>query len=136
MALRHLAVSMAGYAFALATRAGLSPEEAARFWLEAVSSTGSDGSVASPEEIEANARRDATTMEMINGNAALSREGEVWCIQVDAGGDRADLERWGASLDFWARWLTEQGRLLAQRDGRRSTTRLEGSTLHIEESPL
>ena len=131
--LRHVALMFAGYSFALAERAGMSPEDAADFWLTAVSAIEPAERAATPEEVERIAKRDAAYLAIMHRGAELARTaGPTWSLAVDVSGDLENLERFGTPREFWVRWLAAQQQQFSLRDGYTSRLWLEGEELHEE----
>ena len=131
--LRHVALMFAGYAFALAERAGMSAEDAADLWLTAVSAIDPAERDATAEEVERIAKRDAAYLAMMHRGAELVRtEDRAWSLTIDVSGDLEELERFGTSREFWVRWLAAQQRQFSLRDGYTSRLWLEGERLREE----
>lgn len=131
--LRHLALMFAGYAFALAERAGMSAQDAADFWLTGVSAIDPAESPATAEEVKEIARRDAAHLGMIHRRAALQRASDgTWALAVDVSGDLDEIRRFGSTPEFWVGWLAAQQRQFSLRDGYAARLWLEGETLREE----
>lgn len=127
--LRYHWTHYVGYAFALAQRAGMSPEEAARLWMEPFLSGREERPERTPQELERWVRENAAAMQIFHGNARLEREGNIWIMRVSLEEDRQNLELWGAALDFFGRWAGEQVRLLGTVQGFKARGWLEGETM-------
>ncbi len=123
-----------GYAFALAQKAGLSPEAAARIFMQPVLDEGQTTFQADAAQLEQQAKQNATMMALLHGagNVHLERDGDTWLLKAALGDFRQKLENWGVSLEFFARWLGEQARLIGGPKGIAYSSWLEGDTLHIQ----
>ncbi len=125
-----------GYAFALAQKAGLTPEEAAQFFMEphradyATTST----SISRDEILEQQARSSAVSMAVSHGNnnVQLEHDNDTWVIKVMLMQDKPILEQWGVSLEFLTRWLGEQARLIGEPKGVVYTCWLVGEVLNVQ----
>jgi len=132
-ALRHHVTMWHGYAFALAQKANLSPEEAAHFFMEGhapiIVATPTD-----PAMLAQYARQTATTLALIGegNNVFLEQVGERWLIKSVITADRPNLERWGAALDFFVRWLAEHSRMIGEPKRIEYTLWLDGDVLHVQ----
>lgn len=115
--LRRVILSLTGFALGQGLDTGRSPEEVARELLAVFPSAEPALSSASPEEVEHEARDFAAAMEMAHGNVVLVRDENVWTTRTTVAQDRTDLERWGASIENWARFVVEQERRRAERMG-------------------
>ena len=121
-----------GYAFALAQKAGLTPEEAAQMFMESHRTSNATLS-SSAEMLEQQAQSNAISMAVSNGrsNVRLERDANRWLIKILLTQDRPIIEQWGASLAFLARWLQEQARLIGEPKGIAYKCWLDGEVLHV-----
>ncbi len=125
-----------GYAFALAQKVGLTPEEAAQFFMEphradyATPST----SISRDEILEMQARNSAMSMAVSHGgsNVQLESDNDTWLVKVMLAQDKSIIEQWGISLEFLARWLGEQARLIGEPKGVVYTCWLDGEVLNVQ----
>lgn len=83
----------AGYALALAQKAGQSPEEAARFFMEPLSDTSASHIPANAETLERQARGSAAHMALMHGesNVELEHDGDRWIVKMLLTHDKAHL---------------------------------------------
>jgi hypothetical protein len=124
--LRRHSLNLAGYAFALARRQGIGPEEAARLWMEPRMHSSTDNGI----EVEAWLERNAAGMALFHGGAYLTRAEGGWTMRVEVGAELAPLQTWEA-VDYWVRWMAEQAQILAMPRGLRATAGLEGTILAV-----
>ncbi|EFH84344.1 hypothetical protein [Ktedonobacter racemifer] len=124
------------YACALAQQGKLSPEDAARLFMQPVSLTA--GEQADAQVLERQARQSATVMVLMHGasNVSLEREDDSWLLKAALGVLRDHLDSWHVELAFFAHWLNEQARLVGLAKGIDYTTWLEGDVLHMRLSLL
>jgi hypothetical protein len=125
----------AGYALALAQKAGLSPEEAARFFMEPLSDTSASHIWANAETLERQTRGSAAHMALMHGesNVELTHDGDKWIVRTLLTHDKAHLtELWGTSMEFFAHWVQEQARIVGRPKGIEYTCWLEGETLCVQ----
>lgn len=128
--LRRHCMNLAGYAFSLARRQGLSPEEALRLWMEpAMQRSGGH-----PLDARTWIERNAAAMKIFHRNVDIARDDETWVMRVDVGDELPPLEAWGA-VDYWAAWMIAQARVVAARQGLNASGGLEGSTLTVRFEP-
>ncbi len=126
---QHIQV-LHGYALALSLKAGLSPAEAATFfvtlWHEDYASLQSQ---ATPTMLEQQARQIAEVLALTYGDAclALEREGENWLVKVDLA-LHEPLERYGVSLEYYIQWVAHQLHLVCEAKGILCTVWLEGES--------
>jgi hypothetical protein len=129
-------MTFSGYAFGLAQRAGLSPEEAARLFVErAHAGVPSAERDATAEEVARWVVRNALALQMIHGQVTVRRDGDVWTMIVNVTDDAPSLEAWGAGLDFWLGWLAEQTRLISAHHGFESSVWREDADVHLRFAP-
>ena len=124
---RRIAVLFVAYALACAAKAGLGPEEAARFFKELRPQPRSG--VTTSLEVERVARDDALFMALLHGRASIEQDGDSWSISVPLDGDRAILESF-TTLDYYIRWGAELDRELVP--GVKWDTWREGNTYRFE----
>lgn len=124
-----------GYAFALAQKAGLTPEEAAQFFMEPhrVDYTTTSNSISHDEILEQQAKSSVLSMVVSHGssNVQLERDNDAWLVKVILTQDKPILEQWGTSLEFLACWLGEQARLIGEPKGITYTCWLDGYVLNV-----
>ncbi len=125
-----------GYAFALAQKAGLTPEEAAQFFMEPhrIDDSTLPDSISRKEILEQQARSSAVSMVVSHGSSSvqLEHDNDTWLIKVIFTQDKLILEQWGVSLEFLARWLGEQARLIGESKGVVYTCWLDGEVLNVQ----
>lgn len=129
--LRHHSMNLAGYAFALARRQGMEPEEAVRLWREPAMQRPAGEEVETQTWLE----RNAAAMAMFHGPVNLDRAGGAWTMRVTLGEQLAPLAAW-ESVDYWVRWIVEESRIAAQPRGLTASGRLDGETLVLHFEPL
>ena len=124
---QHHVQVLHGYALALALKAGLSPAEAARAFVE----PWHGGRVplpsqATPQMLEQQARQIAEVLALTHGEEHVhaERQDATWKVEVVVG-DREPLERYGASLEFHTQWIAEQLRHVCEPKGIRCSVWLE-----------
>ncbi|GHO79052.1 hypothetical protein KSD_68230 [Ktedonobacter sp. SOSP1-85] len=124
------------YACTLAQQGTLSPEDAARLFMQPVPLAA--GERADAQLLERQARQSATVMALMHGasNVSLEREGDSWLLKATLSVLREHLKAWHVELAFFARWLGEQARLVGLTKGIDYTTWLEGDVLHMRLSLL
>ena len=125
----------AGYALALAQRTGLGPEEAARFFMEPLRDTSASHTPANAETLERQARGSAAHMALMHGksNVELEHDGKRWVVKTSLTHDKAHLaERWGTSMEFFARWVQEQARIVGRPKGIEYSCWLDSETLCVQ----
>ena len=132
--LQHHIIAWSSYAFALARQAGLGPEEAARFFMQPILDEGQATFQADAERLEQQARQNALIMAAFHGanNVQLERDGETWLLKIATTEVRAELEPRNIPLEFFARWLGEQSRLIGEPKGIAYITWLEGDSLCMQ----
>jgi hypothetical protein len=128
--LRRHCMSLAGYAFTLARRLGMTPDEAVRLWMEPAMQRSSGGRV----EIDTWIDRNVAAMSVFHGPVDLRRDGETWIMGIDASNVLPVLAAWDA-VDYWVAWITEQGRMVAQPQGLDASSRLDSSILTFRFEP-
>jgi len=123
-----------GYAFALAQKAGLSPEAAARIFMQPVLDEKQTAFQADEVQLEQQAKQNATMMALLHGadNVHLERDGDTWLLKAALGDFKQKLEVWDVSLEFFAGWLGEQARLIGEPKGITYSSWLEGDTLYMQ----
>jgi len=136
--LQHHILAWTGYAFALAQQAGLSPEEAARLFMQPMLNEKQTTFQADAVRLEQQAMQNAVIMAAIHGasNVHLERDEDTWLLKIVVTDVKQELETWGVSLEFFARWLGEQARLIGEPKGIVYTTWLDGETLSMQLSLL
>ena len=127
-------VTWTGYAFALAQRANLAPEEAARIFMQAMMPYVSASTSADAALLEQQAMQAAEMMALLHGhaNVRLERVGETWLLRTTLTELKEGLEVWEVPLEFFARWMGEQARLVGISKGIAYTTWLDVETLHVQ----
>jgi hypothetical protein len=122
------------YAFALAQQADLSPEEAARLFMQPMPAGEPQAYQADAALLERQARQSAGVMMLMHGsaNVHLEREGDTWLLRAVLADMKSSLELWNVSLDFFARWLGEQARLVCLPKGITCTTWLDGDIFSMQ----
>src|SRR5262245_32510547 len=114
---QHLVQAQHGYALALALKAGLSPEEAARLWENWHGGT-AQASQVTLERLERQSEQIAEVFALTHGeeHVHLEQQDETWLVEVTIS-DREPLERYGASLELYTQWVAEQVRLVCEPKG-------------------
>ena len=123
-----------GYAFALAQQADLSPEEAARIFMQPILDERLATFQADAARLEQQAKQNAAMMALLHGaeNVQLEQDEGTWLLKATLGDFRHKLASWGVSLEFFVRWLGEQARLIGEPKGIIYSSRLEGDTLYMQ----
>jgi hypothetical protein len=124
--LRRHCMNLAGYALTLARRQGLAPEEALRLWMEPAMQRSGDRTI----DTETWVARNAAAMAIFHQHVDVTQEEGSWMMRVDVGEDLPPLQAWDA-VDYWAAWIIEQARVVAEPQGLTTWGRLDGSTLTI-----
>jgi hypothetical protein len=126
---QHLVQAQHGYTLALALKAGLSPEEAARLWENRHGSRTSQPSQATIEIVERQAEQIAEVFALTYGEkyVQIEQQDETWLVEVTIA-DREPLECYGASLDLYTQWVAEQVRLVCEPKGIRCSVWLDQET--------
>ncbi len=132
---QHHVQVLHGYALALALKAGLSPAETARVFVEpwhaGLASLPSEATV---QILEQQARQTAEILALTHGEERVhvERQGDTWLVEVTIA-DREPLERYGASLEIHTQWVAEQLRLVCEPKGIRCSVWLDQETqsLHL-----
>lgn len=127
-------ITWTGYAYALAQRANLTPEEAARLFMQAMTPYVVANSSADAAVLEQQARQAAEMMALLHGhaNVLLEQTGEVWSLRTTLTELKEGLAIWGIPLEFFARWMGEQARLVGESKGIDYQTWLDGKTLYMQ----
>lgn len=131
---QHHVCVLHGYALALALKAGLSPEEAASFFVEPWhSARASQASQATDQMLEQQARQAAEVLALTYGaeHVQVEHQGETWLVKAIIV-DCEPLERYGASLELHARWTAEQLRQVCEPKGILCSTWLARDTQHLQ----
>lgn len=116
---QHHVMVMHGYALALALKAGLSPAEAARVFVEQGCSGGGTLRLqATAQVLERQAWQIAEVLALTYGEeyVRVEQEGEVWLVRVEIV-DREPFERYGASVELHTQWVAEQLRQICEPKG-------------------
>lgn len=129
--LRRHCMNLAGYAFSLARRQGLSPEEALRLWMEPAMQRSSG----QPLDAQAWIERNAAAMRIFHGAVDVTQDGEAWLMRIDVGDELDLLAAWDA-VDYWVAWIVEQARVVAEPQGLRASGQLDATTLMVRFEPL
>lgn len=132
--LQHHILAWTGYAFALAQRAGLTPEVAAQIFMSPIIDAGQVTFQADAASLEQQAMQNAVIMSAFHGanNVHLERDGDTWLLKIATAAIKQELELWGVFLDFFALWLGEQARLIGEPKGIVYTSWLEDETLYLQ----
>lgn len=112
--LQHHILAWTSYAFALAKLANLTPEAAANLFMQPLSDEERPSFQADAPRLEQQARQNAVIMSALHGaeHVHLERDGDTWLLQMETAAFKQELALRGVSLDFFARWLGEQARLI------------------------
>jgi hypothetical protein len=124
---RQIALLFLAYALACAKKAGLGPEEAARFCKQLRPQA--RPAVTTLAQLEQVARNDAMFMALLHGRASIEQKGDRWSITVPLDGDRSVMESF-TTLDYYIRWGAEFDRDLFP--GVRWDTWREGDSYRFE----
>jgi hypothetical protein len=124
---RHVAVLFLAYALACAAKAGLGPEEAARFFKELKPQP--HPAVTTAAQLEKVAHDEALFMALLHGRTSIEQKDGGWSFSVPLDGDRSLIESF-TTLDYYIRWGAEFDRDLFP--GVRWDTWLEGDTYRFE----
>ena len=124
-----------GYALALGLKAGLSPAEAARVFVEPWrAGLASFPPKATVQILEQQANQIAEILALTHGEESVrvERQDDTWLVGVTIA-DREPLERYGVSLELHTRWMAEQLRLICEPKGIRCSVWLDQETpsLHL-----
>jgi hypothetical protein len=132
--LQHHITTWTGYAFALAQKASLSPEEAARMFMEPLRAYVGSQTQADSQLLEQQAKQSAATMALMHGqnNVQLDHDEDRWLMKTIITAEKQNLQQWGVSVEFFTRWLGEQARLVGEPKGIVYTTWLEDDMLYIQ----
>lgn len=128
--LRRHCMNLAGYAFSLARRQGLLPEEALRLWMEPAMQRSREQSI----DVETWIERNVAAMEIFHDSVNVTHDGEAWVMRIEVSGQLAPLEAWDA-VDYWVAWMVEQARVVAKRQGLVASGRLEDETFVVHFEP-
>jgi hypothetical protein len=128
--LRRHCMNLAGYAFSLARRQGLSPEDALRLWM----GPAMQRSNARPLDAQTWVARNAAAMEIFHGDVSVTQVGKAWVMRVEVTNELEPLSAWNA-VDYWVAWITEQARIVAKPHGLHVSSRLDGATLTFQFGP-
>ena len=102
--LRRQVLMFQGYAYALAQRAGLSPEEAGCLWFEALGDPARSARPPADPAVVERVAKGVATFSLALLPTTLECDGDTWTIRSVLTDATADLERWGAPLVFFVRW--------------------------------
>jgi hypothetical protein len=132
--LQHHIVAWTAYAFALARRAHLAPEEAARLFMQPVIDAGQARFQADAARLGQQAMQNAVILSALHGaqQVCLEQEDDAWHVQLRTEEIQQELAAWDVPLDFFARWLGEQARLIGEPKGIRYTWWLDDEALHLQ----
>ena len=124
---RQIALLFLAYALGCAAKAGLEPDDAARFFKERRPQ--SHSAVTTAEQLEQVARDDALFMALLHGRASIEHRDDRWSISIPLDGDRSIIESF-TTLDYYIRWGAEFDRDLFP--GVRWDTWRDGDTYRFE----
>ncbi|MBA2284043.1 MAG: hypothetical protein H0W02_01020 [Ktedonobacteraceae bacterium] len=116
---QHHILVLHSYALALALKAGLSPAEAARVFVEPWHNSGiSLQSQATAQLLEQQARQIAEVSALTYGeeHVHVEQQDDIWLIKVVIP-DHEPLERYGPSLEVHTQWAAEQLRQVCDPKG-------------------
>jgi len=135
--LRGQVILFQAYALALAQKAGLTPEAAGHYWFEFLGDpVRPPRPRAGPVDVERVARAVAGFYQAMFPQTQLEREGDTWTMRSVLTHDKPDLERWGASLQFFTRWAAAVGRLEGKASGDMTwETWQDGDTVYTRLGP-
>lgn len=131
--LQHHIIAWTSYAFALARKAHLEPEEAARLFMQPMIDKGQATFQADTARLEQQAMQNAVILSALHGaqQVCLEQEDEAWHLQLRTAEIGQELTAWGVPLDFFARWLGEQARLIGEPKGIHYAWWLDDEALHM-----
>jgi hypothetical protein len=124
---RQIAVLFLAYALGCAAKAGLGPDEAARFFKQLRPQP--HPAVTTAAELEQVARDDALFMALLHGRASIEQKDDRWSISIPLARDRSIIDSF-TTLDYYIRWGAEFDRDLFP--GVRWDTWREGDTYRFE----